>query len=383
MLHSELSSFLGLLVAILPLALGAPAVESLESEILTAMKRDLGLHAEQATARVAREISAIEVIDQLRSSAGDLFAGAWVSNDGHTISVGVTNEALSAKVVAAGATPVIFANSLSKLEEAKVALDKLAAQPQTFDTSADANVVSPIVGVASWYIDVISNKVVLEALADSTIQAKELAVQVGLAESEFEVRTVSELPITFATVQSGDGYLVSGSNARCSVGFTVTTGFVTAGHCGRPGATVTTLSGELLGSFFGSVFPGSADMGYVRTVAGTILKGGIAGGGLPITGSTPAPVGSSICRSSSTTGVFCGTVRAIGVTVNYAEGSVTGLTLTTVCSVPGDSGRPFYTGSQAQGVTSGGSGNCSSGGTTYFQPVNEILATYGLTLIKG
>jgi streptogrisin C len=34
-------------------------------------------------------------------------------------------------------------------------------------------------------------------------------------------------------------------------------------------------------------------------------------------------------------------------------------------------------------VLSGGSGNCTSGGTTFFQPVNEILAVYGLTLVTG
>jgi hypothetical protein len=45
--------------------------------------------------------------------------------------------------------------------------------------------------------------------------------------------------------------------------------------------------------------------------------------------------------------------------------------------------RLVYSGAQAQGVTSGGSGNCQSGGTTYFQPVNEILSAYGLTLTRG
>ena len=35
---------------------------------------------------------------------------------------------------------------------------------------------------------------------------------------------------------------------------------------------------------------------------------------------------------------------------------------------------------QAQGVTSGGWGNCASGGETWFQPINEILNRYGLTL---
>ncbi|MEU1394674.1 hypothetical protein ABZ403_01030 [Micromonospora zamorensis] len=27
-----------------------------------------------------------------------------------------------------------------------------------------------------------------------------------------------------------------------------------------------------------------------------------------------------------------------------------------------------------------GSGNCTSGGTTYYQPIAEVLAAYGLTL---
>jgi hypothetical protein len=52
-------------------------------------------------------------------------------------------------------------------------------------------------------------------------------------------------------------------------------------------------------------------------------------------------------------------------------------------SEPGDSGGSFISGDQAQGVTSGGSGDCSSGGTTFFQPVNEILSTFGLTLVTS
>ncbi|HWH00005.1 MAG TPA: carbohydrate-binding protein, partial [Pilimelia sp.] len=56
---------------------------------------------------------------------------------------------------------------------------------------------------------------------------------------------------------------------------------------------------------------------------------------------------------------------------------------TTVCAEPGDSGGSLIAGTQAQGVTSGGSGNCRTGGTTYFQPVNEILQVYSLTLMTG
>jgi hypothetical protein len=60
---------------------------------------------------------------------------------------------------------------------------------------------------------------------------------------------------------------------------------------------------------------------------------------------------------------------------------VSGLIQTTVCAEPGDSGGPLYAGSTALGLTSGGSGDCTSGGTTFFQPVTKALATLGMKLI--
>ncbi|HEX2773599.1 MAG TPA: S1 family peptidase, partial [Micromonosporaceae bacterium] len=105
-----------------------------------------------------------------------------------------------------------------------------------------------------------------------------------------------------------------------------------------------------------------------------------SGGNVTVAGSSEAAVGASVCRSGSTTGWRCGTIQSKNATVNYAQGSVSGLTRTNACAEPGDSGGSWLSGQQAQGVTSGGSGNCTSGGTTYFQPVNEILSAYGLTL---
>ncbi|WP_241780208.1 trypsin-like serine protease, partial [Streptomyces wadayamensis] len=52
-----------------------------------------------------------------------------------------------------------------------------------------------------------------------------------------------------------------------------------------------------------------------------------------------------------------------------------------VCAEPGDSGGALFAGSTALGLTSGGSGNCSSGGTTFFQPVTEALSAYGVSII--
>lgn len=59
------------------------------------------------------------------------------------------------------------------------------------------------------------------------------------------------------------------------------------------------------------------------------------------------------------------------------------MTRTTACAEPGDSGGAYISGDRAQGVTSGGSGNRTTGGTTYYQPVDEILSAYGLTLVTG
>jgi streptogrisin B len=44
----------------------------------------------------------------------------------------------------------------------------------------------------------------------------------------------------------------------------------------------------------------------------------------------------------------------------------------------GDSGGPLYDGTAAVGLTSGGSGNCTSGGTTFFQPVTAALSACGV-----
>ncbi|KAF1967681.1 hypothetical protein BU23DRAFT_542347 [Bimuria novae-zelandiae CBS 107.79] len=374
----ELTKFLAALAVFLPIVYGAPtqAANDLHPSILAAMKRDLGLDAEQAHARVARELKATEVIDALKASTGSSFGGAWLV-DG-ALTVAVTDKALTSEVAAAGATAIVVDTPLSKLEAAKAALDKLDIEATLAKRSEDT-------GIAAYFVDVVANKLVLEALSGSTAEAAELAKSVGLTESEFEVVTVAEMPSTFVTVRGGDAYLINRA-ARCSVGFSVTTGFVSAGHCGTTGNTATTSSGTTIGTFAGSVFPGNGDYSYIRGSSGNTFSGTINnynGGSIAVSGSTAAAVGASICRSGSTTGVFCGAVRALGATVNYSEGRVTGLTQTSVCAEPGDSGGSFYSGSQAQGVTSGGSGDCSSGGTTYFQPVNEILSAYGLTLVRG
>ena len=97
-------------------------------------------------------------------------------------------------------------------------------------------------------------------------------------------------------------------------------------------------------------------------------------------GAGDATVGENVQRSGSTTGVHGGTVTALNASVTYEEGTVDGLIDTDVCAEPGDSGGSLFDGGTALGLTSGGSGDCTSGGETFFQPVPAALSALGASI---
>ncbi|MCK2143345.1 alpha-lytic protease prodomain-containing protein [Streptomyces sp. WAC00276] len=238
-----------------------------------------------------------------------------------------------------------------------------------------------------WYVDTTASRVVLQA-ADRAA-ADRFAADAGVDRALVKVVRASEEPRTYADLRGGDAYYMNGSG-RCSVGFPVKrgasqAGFVTAGHCGTVGTTTTGVNQQAQGTFQGSTFPGR-DYAWVATNANWTprnLVNGYGNADVTVAGSTQALVGASICRSGSTTGWRCGTVQQLNTSVTYPQGTVSGVTRTSVCAEPGDSGGSFISGNQAQGMTSGGSGNCSQGGTTYFQPLAPALSAYGLTLVTS
>ncbi len=336
-------------------------------QLLAAMRRDLGVDGDQARTRLQRAEWAGRVSSTLAAQTGGEYGGAWLAKDGVTLKVAVTDRDAAEKVEAAGAEAVMVKRSEATLDTAKEKLD--AARSDSGD-------------LVGWYVDVAANKVVVVAEKGDTASAWDFAEEAGLDTAAVAV-TTAERPKPLIDVRGADAYIING-NARCSVGFSVVGGFVTAGHCGPVGARTSTQNGVAQGVTRASVFPGSADMGFVETNANFTpqpVVNDFQGNLLPVAGNTEAPVGAAICRSGSTTGTRCGVVQAKNQTVNYPEGAVTGLTRTNVCAEGGDSGGPWLSGDQAQGVTSGGSGNCTAGGTTFFQPLNEILATNNLTLV--
>ncbi|MGW2566410.1 S1 family peptidase [Streptomyces sp. NPDC001537] len=337
------------------------------ASLLTAMQHDLGLTKSQAAARLAAEKRATAVERDAKRAAGSSYGGSWFDAGSGKLTVAVTRGANTAAVRATGATVRLVQHSARQLDAAKKRIDALSAPA----------------GIGSWYVDAKTNKVVVDVVA---AHRRDNDVRAFLARARqagpVTVRQTADAPQTFAAgTVGGDPYYTG--NVRCSIGFSVYGGFVTAGHCDQHTGAVYGWDGSYVGNFQGSSFPDN-DYAWVNVGSGwwtvpVVLGWGTVSDQL-VRGSAEAPVGASICRSGSTSHWHCGTVLAKNETVNYSQGAVHELTKTSVCAEPGDSGGSFISGDQAQGVTSGGWGNCSSGGETWYQPVNEILNRYGLTL---
>ncbi|MFI6027366.1 S1 family peptidase [Amycolatopsis magusensis] len=340
------------------------AVAGTSDELFGAMQRDLGISATEAAARLSDEDRAAKTDRLLRKKLSQGYGGSWYDPGKEKLVVAVTGEAAARTARADGAEAVVVSRTEAQLDALKSRLDsRSATSPRT---------------VAGWYVDVSSNRIVVLSRGEALGAAHSFVAGSGVPADAVTVVASAESPRPLIDVVGGNAYYI-GSGTRCSVGFSVTDGFVTAGHCGNTGASTSQPTGQ----FAGSSFPGN-DYAHVRVAAGNTPVGAVnnySGGRVAVAGSQDAPVGSSICRSGSTTGWRCGTIQARNSSVTYPQGTVSGLIRTNACAEPGDSGGSAISGSQAQGVTSGGSGNCSSGGTTYFQPVNEILQTYGLTLV--
>ncbi|WP_075740083.1 S1 family peptidase [Actinoalloteichus fjordicus] len=347
---------------------------ALSPGLVTAMAAEFGIDEQQAEVRLAQEAAAMTAAPVVEEAAGAAFGGSWFDPASGDLIVGLSDPSQAAEVRTAGVRTVPVEHSLATLDAAKNEIDALSR------TEA-----APL-GIAGWRVDLESNRVVVDVVAGAEGPEVDAFLEAATATGPVTIAEVAEGPETFAAgTVGGDPYIING-NTRCSIGFSVQGGFVTAGHCGTTGSSVRGWDGTAMGSFAGSSFPGN-DYGWVRIGNGWWTEPVVLGWGtvsdVLVRGSNVAPVGSSICRSGSTTGWHCGTVQAFNVTVNYSQGAVHQMTQTSVCAEPGDSGGSYITGDQAQGVTSGGSGNCSTGGRTFFQPLNEILSVYGLRLVTA
>jgi streptogrisin D len=330
-----------------------------------------------ATPKTFKAADVSGLASRLQSQLGDAFAGSYYDADTKRIVVNVVgdDEKMVNAVKEAGAVPNQVRNSTGALETAAKTLRTDATIPGT-----------------AWSVDPKTNEI--RVTADSTVTgAKWDRLESTVDGLGSGMATLKKSQGTFKTFVSG-GDAIFGGNARCSLGFNVTASdgspaFLTAGHCGvAADQWADDQNGQPIATVDQATFPGDGDFSLVTyddpaTQAPSEVN---VGGGqvVQITQAAEAAVGQQVFRMGSTTGLHDGSVLGLDATVNYPEGTVTGLIQTDVCAEPGDSGGSLFTqDGSAIGLTSGGSGDCTAGGETFFQPVTTALEATGASLGDG
>lgn len=321
--------------------------------------------------------SASKLVEPLASKLGDAYAGAYYDEEKQQLVVNVVgnDNAVNVQVRRAGAVARSVDNSAGELGAATRTLTSRATMAGT-----------------AWATDPRTNQVVVTA--DRTVTGERWdKLETTVASLGPGVARIQKSAGEFKTFAAG-GDAIFGGGARCSLGFNVTTddgspGFLTAGHCGVAAESWSDAQdGAAVGTVQAATFPGDGDFALVTyddpaTEAPSTVDTG-DGRTVDIVRAAEAAVGQEVSRMGSTTGLQSGVVTGLDATVNYPEGTVSGLIQTDVCAEPGDSGGSLFTADgSAIGLTSGGSGDCTSGGETFFQPVTTALAAVGAEIGTG
>ncbi|GGI96956.1 S1 family peptidase [Streptomyces brasiliensis] len=341
--------------------------------------------AGDTTPRTFKATDASDLATRLRGVLGETFAGSYYDSGKRQLVVNVADgdTGLIAQAEKAGAVVRQVANSTAELKSAARTLKAGATIPGT-----------------SWAVDPRTDKILVTA--DSTVTgAKWDRLQSTVRSLGPGTATVRKSAGTFKTFVSGGDAIfsqVQGGTVRCSLGFNVTASdgspaFLTAGHCGVAAKQWSdSETGQPIATVDRATFPGEGDFSLVKyddpaTQAPSEVNVG-NGRTVQINQAADATVGETVFRMGSTTGLHDGTVTGLDATVNFQSetdpngvDTVTGLIQTDVCAEPGDSGGSLFTqDGSALGLTSGGSGDCTSGGETFFQPVTTALQATGATL---
>ena len=327
----------------------------------------VGLHAGPAQAAPAdRAPLTAAAAAELAITLGS--AGSYLDSRSGRMVVTVTGEAAAQRVRDAGGVAQVVRYSAADLRAGTDLLNRDA-----------------LIAGTAWSVDPTTNQIVVSA--DETVTGDKLARLTAVTDRLGDKVRIESTPGVLSEFING-GKAIYGGQYRCSLGFNVRNGntysFLTAGHCTNLATTWYSNSAKTktLGTRTGTSFP-TNDYGIVRYNSGVSHAGNVhlyGAGSQDITTAGNAFVNEQVRRSGSTTGVRSGQVTGLNATVNYAEGTVFGMIKTNVCAEGGDSGGPLFDNTIALGLTSGGSGNCSSGGTTYFQPVTEALNVYNVSV---
>ncbi|WP_410663967.1 proprotein convertase P-domain-containing protein [Amycolatopsis sp. lyj-84] len=368
--------------AVLP----APPPGSPPATMLDALSRDLGISHDAAASRLLAQDAAEEINRTLPAWIREQSPGSWLDEATGRLLVAVTDDQAAARIAASGATPVKVTRDRAELKRLSAEVARLAA--------------GGVPGLTGWGIDPVTDTVTVRITAAARDRSSEKFGKdvAGLGDG-VRITYVAERP----RPQGGDvrpgGRWLPGGEANCSIGFPATDSgggrhFLTAGHCtndvdqpawGNDGQQNRIGTSNVGGTH--SVFGREGDMGLVGvTESSWRLSSSVntyGGPAVDVTGATEPLVNQAVCHAGVTAGWQCGKVTAVDQTVVYTVATLEGITHTTACSLPGDSGGAWLAGTRAVGLHSGGYSSCSPGGArdqSLFQPVGEALGKWGLTL---
>ncbi|MGW6932356.1 fibronectin type III domain-containing protein [Lentzea sp. NPDC054927] len=372
-----------------PTAAGQPDTPAVPPAAVNGVAKALGISPQQARTQLTAQDEAHKRFKSLPAALVGQLAGHWFDAEAGALIVAVTSDEAVAQAKAQGVRA-------TKVQRSKADLDRQLDEVR-------ALVGNGVHGVFSWGVDVKNNQVSVTVNTTRKTQATEQFLSAVRNRGVKVVETDSQQRQQAGTVQTGSPWW-PGSESNCSVGFGATDAnggkhFLTAGHCtndanqaayGQSGQQNRVGTSNVGGSR--SVNAREGDMGVVAvTEAGWNLSAAVNTWGEPaitVTGSAEAMVGDRVCHSGNTSKWKCGEVKYTHKAVDYGGGLVIeDMTWTTACSLGGDSGGGWLLGDKAVGLHDGGPSQCvqnpSDDEMSIFQPVNEALQKWNLTLVTG
>ncbi|MEV0177978.1 S1 family peptidase [Streptomyces sp. NPDC050625] len=335
---------------------------------------------ESAPARSARPVHDVTVAGGPSGGAAQKLAdrlgrshtaGVYLDRVQRRFVVTVTDAKTAAAVEEAGAIPRRVTYGTAQLESIKNGLDRRFRTPGTM-----------------WGVDVPTNQVVVRA--DSTVGRRDVAALkrylAPFGEAAKVIRVSGRTERTAGAINGGD-YIENGV-VSCSYGFTVRKksdpnykAILTAGHCTNTSGTDWRKSdGTYIGYTTGHNVASGNDFGLIRAYNGSVTYYGNVeakdGAAQDISYSRDSRLYETACASGYRSKYDCNLIGMKNQTINYTDGmTVTGMDVAAICRNHGDSGGPLFAGDAALGLLSGSN---DSACYSYYQPVNEALAWYGM-----
>ncbi|WP_149261519.1 S1 family peptidase [Actinomadura sp. K4S16] len=358
--------------------------------------KDQGVPAAEARRRADRQPAQFKLAARLGKDLGAAYGGAWIDQaHGGELTVGVTGASASAKVRSKAKTAGLSATRTKKVRYGFGHLQQVSASLAKRVSEANKGAKNGLqTGIVTS-----GNVVKLSSLKGAPLTPAQREV-VGWARRTFggavRVSTYAHksVPRYCQDDYACDPPLRSGlaiftGGARCTSAFMTYSGsryyMLTAGHCAEIGYwwDVSTYSygyqnvggaADYTFGWYGDYAAVSVDDPGWWQPRGWVLPQ------TSIYGSESDYVGGYVCKQGSTTGYTCGTITEVDATVSYPDRTLSGMTWSTACDGPGDSGSGVFDGNYAHGILSGGP---NSGCGMIHEPIGRALSGLGVSLLSG